>query len=416
MSSVLLLIHVEFFLLMLTFSLSDAFQLKITSFNNLRFRASDKNSNKATYLESVDAKLKEIDDITSDLIKKIPINGELMDEEIRYIENPFYLDDNKPNSAFILAINNFCKQGSALLGQFFTEKLGITGKSYVPLDKRPPNCLGLTLDDEAVKKAEEKREARSTAKVESNIAARALYDIGCFALDELFEARPIARFWFLETIARIPYFSYVSMLHLYESLGWWRGNELRKVHNAEEDNEFHHLLIMEALGGNALWTDRFLGYHVAIGYYWALIALYFFSPRAAYGFMALLEAHAVDTYGTFLKENKERLKLLPAPKVAESYYLSADLYLFDEFQVTRKVGTRRPPCDNLYDVFKNIMEDEVEHVKTMIACQDYARGGSIIVSPHLKNMSHENDNNNDEKRQNWKVWAESINEIQETED
>ena len=31
-------------------------------------------------------------------------------------------------------------------------------------------------------------------------------------------------------MARMPYFSYISMLHLYESLGWWRvGAELRKV-------------------------------------------------------------------------------------------------------------------------------------------------------------------------------------------
>ena len=169
---------------------------------------------------------------------------------------------------------------------------------------------------------------------------------------------------------------------------------------------------LQALGGNALWTDRFLGDHVAIAYYWALVILYLFSPRAAYGFMALLEAHAVDTYGTFLKENKERLKLLPAPKVAESYYLGADLYLFDDFQVTRKVGTRRPPCSSLYDVFKNIMEDEVEHVKTMIACQDYALVGNVVVSPHLKRVSDEMDNNDEEERQNWKAWAESINELQ----
>ena len=38
------------------------------------------------------------------------------------------------------------------------------------------------------------------------------------------------RFWVLEVVARMPYFSYISMLHLYESLGWWRaGAELRKV-------------------------------------------------------------------------------------------------------------------------------------------------------------------------------------------
>jgi hypothetical protein len=52
------------------------------------------------------------------------------------------------------------------------------------------------------------------------------------------------RFWVLETVARIPYFSYISMLHLYESLGWWRaGAELRKVHFAEEWNELHHLQV-----------------------------------------------------------------------------------------------------------------------------------------------------------------------------
>ena len=32
----------------------------------------------------------------------------------------------------------------------------------------------------------------------------------------------LLRFWVLETVARIPYFAFISMLHLYETLGWWR--------------------------------------------------------------------------------------------------------------------------------------------------------------------------------------------------
>lgn len=49
-------------------------------------------------------------------------------------------------------------------------------------------------------------------------------------LDIVYNKRPIQRFWFLEVVARMPYFSYISMLHLYESLGWWRaGAELRRV-------------------------------------------------------------------------------------------------------------------------------------------------------------------------------------------
>jgi ubiquinol oxidase len=286
-------------------------------------------------------------------------------------------------------------------------QLGIFAKDYIPPGERPPNCLGFTLDDQAVRDAERIRESKVGGKVETNPIARKLYETGCWALDELFPGRPIARFWFLETIARMPYFSYVSMLHLYESFGWWRDPELRKVHNAQEYNELHHLLIMEALGGNALWRDRFLGAHVAIGYYWALCALFLVSPKAAYEFMALLESHAVDTYTTFFHENADRLKMLPAPAVAMSYYKGGDLYLFDDFQVSKKPKTRRPPCDSLYDVFKNISEDEAEHVKTMRACMDYSLLGDAVVSPHLN--SDADGSITEEKRQAWLDWTEEVN-------
>jgi len=93
----------------------------------------------------------------------------------------------------------------------------------------------------------------------------------------------------------MPYFSYISMLHLYETLGWWTiGTDVRRVHFAEgragreerkrrgsahdqlthsslppfnpplEWNELHHLQIMESLGGDARWLDRFLARHSAI--------------------------------------------------------------------------------------------------------------------------------------------------------
>lgn len=179
--------------------------------------------------------------------------------------------------------------------------------------------------------------------------------------------RPIQRFWVLETVARIPYFAYISILHLYESLGFWRaGADLRRVHFAEEWNELHHLQvglsqsvrlagrqagkagaklaavvgscgwgcakqwpsllllypdsqcpylvhsvvavcllcccvlhspqIMESLGGDQLWFDRFLAEHSAILYYWVLILMYLLSPKNAYAFSELVEWHATDTY------------------------------------------------------------------------------------------------------------------------
>lgn len=216
-----------------------------------------------------------------------------------------------------------------------------------------------------------------------------------------------------------------SILPWHSFRRWFRAVELRKVHAAEDWNELHHLLIMESLGGNSQWTDRFLGYHVAFAYYWFLVAVYLGSPRIAYQFMELLEAHAVDTYTTFVRENRERLRELPAPTVASSYYKFGDLYLFDDFMTTREPGTRRPPCDTLLDVFENIAIDEGEHVKTMKACQDYAQFGTKVVSSHLKykigpngqpQIRETGDEETDElavaeyKRQKWKEWSDSINE------
>ena len=174
-----------------------------------------------------------------------------------YIEQPEYADGTRPENALLLGLDNFQRQGGSIL-QEVLGSIGIRGKNYVDPNLMPPNCLGLTLDSEAVREAERRREARAGEKVETNPVSRALYDVGCFCLDELFEDRPIARFWFLETIARIPYFSYISMLHLYESFGWWRQPELRKVHNAQEMNELRefHLFVDCSLDCLAVSFDQ----------------------------------------------------------------------------------------------------------------------------------------------------------------
>mmetsp|Transcript_28789 Transcript_28789/g.112239 ORF Transcript_28789/g.112239 Transcript_28789/m.112239 type:complete len:200 (-) Transcript_28789:167-766(-) len=180
----------------------------------------------------------------------------------------------------------------------------------------------------------------------------------------------------------MPYFAYLSVLHLYESFGWWHVSELRKIHFAEDWNELHHLLIMEALGGDALWSDRFLANHAAVVYFWILVITYFVSPSTSYKFSELVENHAADTYEQFYKENEELLKTIPAPDIAKQYYERGDLYMFDVFQTESPLGSRRPTCDNLYDVFVNIWGDEKEHVKTMEACSDYTNMGELVQSPH----------------------------------
>lgn len=198
---------------------------------------------------------------------------------------------------------------------------------------------------------------------------RLLVGVLVFVINNLYRHRPIPRFYVLETVARVPYFAYLSVLHLYETIGFWRRADWLKVHFAESWNELHHLLIMESLGGSQHWIDRFLAQHVALLYYWIIIGLYLISPKSAYHFMELVEGHAYHTYDSFLKEQEAELKAQPAPQVAINYYRDGDLYMFDEFQTTSVATVRRPAIDNLYDVFVAIRDDEIEHVKTMVACQ-----------------------------------------------
>jgi ubiquinol oxidase len=190
--------------------------------------------------------------------------------------------------------------------------------------------------------------------------------------------RAFARFYVLETIARVPYFSFLSVLHLYETLGWWRRSDYLRLHFSESWNELHHLKIAEALGGDRIFGDRFLSQHVAVAYYWVVIGMYLVSPRMAYNLMERIEEHAFETYDHFLRENEAMLRASPVPAVARQYYESNDHYLFDEFQPGAPLGSRRVQLENLFDVFCAVRDDEAVHAQTMRMCQ----GAGEVRSPH----------------------------------
>lgn len=213
--------------------------------------------------------------------------------------------------------------------------------------------------------------------------ARLLVGILVFVVDILYRDRPYPRFYVLETVARVPYFSCLSVLHLYETMGWWRKADWLKVHFAESWNELHHLLIMEELGGDANWSDRIAAKLGAFIYYWILVLVYMVDAKWVYHFMQMVEEHAYKTYDTFLHENEATLKATPAPNVAVSYYRDGDLYRFDEVQMETASTSQRPQIENLYDVFVNIRNDETEHIKTMVAFQD-AKAQQAVASPHLQ--------------------------------
>jgi ubiquinol oxidase len=200
-----------------------------------------------------------------------------------------------------------------------------------------------------------------------------VYDIICFLYPVKGTARDFARFYVLETVARVPYFGYLSVMHLRETFGerYDSMSERMRTHYAEADNELHHLLIMESLGGNASIIDRTLAQTMAFGYYWYVIIVYCLSEPAAYHLSELIEDHAFNTYDGYLKNHETMLKELPVPDIARKYYENDNPFLFDLFCTVKdknQDGTyseRRPQLKTLYDVFVNIRDDEREHWKTL---------------------------------------------------
>ena len=193
------------------------------------------------------------------------------------------------------------------------------------------------------------------------------------AIDALYEGRDFARFYVLETLARVPYFAYLSVMHLRETFGDRKpgDSERMRTHYAEADNELHHLLIMESLGGNSSAVDRTLAQSMAFFYFWYVTVVYSFSEPAAYHLSELIEDHAFNTYDGFLRDHGPKLKGMPVPDIARKYYERDDPFLFDQFCTVKEpdggefTSRSRPPLESLYDVFVNIRNDEKEHWKTL---------------------------------------------------
>jgi hypothetical protein len=130
-------------------------------------------------------------------------------------------------------------------------------------------------------------------------------------IDLIYSEFPIQRFWVLETIARAPYFAFVSVLHLKESLGLrdLSHYQLMKEHFAQTINETEHLIEMEHRGGADRWIDRFFAYHLVLIYYWILVVYYFIAPVSAYHLNAGIEFHATETYLDYLWQHQEDTRI-----------------------------------------------------------------------------------------------------------
>jgi len=282
-----------------------------------------------------------------------------------------------PGSVAELGAQQFARNLRAMIGEYRDEE---DNPSLTPRQRDLQARLNdVTLSSAAIWEREQKR-----GPINAPWIIKVPYYVLCFFLDVVFEGRnSFGRFFLLETVARMPYFAYITMLHLYETLGFWRRSaDIKRIHFAEEWNEYHHLMIMESLGGDQPYWVRFLAQHSALAYYVALCLLWMASPSLSYKFSEMLETHAVDTYGQFLDENEDRLRALPPSRTALEYYAAGvSDPLFGEYQtsavkeadpegrggVVRRAGT---DMRSLYDVFAAIRADEGDHVRTMTSCLD----------------------------------------------
>jgi ubiquinol oxidase len=237
----------------------------------------------------------------------------------------------------------------------------------------------------------------------NKIVIDTVYDVICFLYPVKGTPRDFARFYVLETVARVPYFAYLSVMHFRETFGerYDTMSDRMRTHYAEADNELHHLLIMESLGGNSNIVDRTLAQTMAFFYYWYVIIIYTVNEPAAYHLSELIEDHAFNTYSKFTTEYEESLKTQPVPEIARKYYERDNPFLFDLFcTVKEKANTntntantanakddddmtfsaRRPKLESLYDVFINIRDDEKEHWKTLCNLVQYDDMNAVDAS------------------------------------
>ena len=176
-------------------------------------------------------------------------------------------------------------------------------------------------------------------------------------IDLVYKDRDLARFLVLETVARVPYFAFCSVLHFRETFGE-RNTELIRLHYAEADNELHHLLIMEHLCRDLNRFDSALAAALSVVAFWYSCLVYASCPRAAYHLSELIEDHAYHTYDSFLNREEKYLKSQPVPCVASDYY-------------TSKHSSQHRPLTSLYDVFLNVRDDEKDHWSTLCSLEQY---------------------------------------------
>eukprot|EP00979_Chaetoceros_neogracilis_P013553 scaffold3896_cov235-Chaetoceros_neogracile.AAC.18 len=155
-------------------------------------------------------------------------------EKVEDLTDELFVDYGPPANGFSLGKQQLIRNLNAIKGEYKDEDDIVLSAKQKTLQDKLDN---LTLSSAAIWEREEAR-----GEVVAPFVIKIPYYVLCYMLDIMFKDKNVfSRFFLLETVARMPYFSYITMLHLYETLGFWRRSaEQKRVHFAEEWNEFHH--------------------------------------------------------------------------------------------------------------------------------------------------------------------------------
>lgn len=174
------------------------------------------------------------------------------------------------------------------------------------------------------------------------------------------------RFYVLEEIARIPYFSYVTVIQLLQWLELNPSLHISKLHFKQTINETWHLIIMKELGGNKNIIDVLFAKSLGLFYYWFNIVLFLFFPKKAYYLMELVENHAQISYSEYITSNEVLLKSTKAGRYGSEYFFAVE----DQMNPTdsKKLNDSYQPT--LFDVYSIILTDEVSHSTELHSLQE----------------------------------------------
>lgn len=139
-----------------------------------------------------------------------------------------------PANIFKLGSQQFMRNLRAMIGEYKDEEDVVLSPKQRELQEKLEQ---LTLSSDAIWERE-----IADGPIDAPLVIKIPYLVLCYMLDRVFEDKYVpSRFLLLETVARMPYFSYIGMLHFYETLGFWRRSaDVKRIHFAEEMNEYRY--------------------------------------------------------------------------------------------------------------------------------------------------------------------------------